>query len=94
MRHYRPATEGGDEREHDNMSNLRRHQSRSAPRTGGVVAVTPIRSRLSDEDSAFSVSWHSPRGDLCWLSPRIQSQESADAAATVLASFVHAVVAR
>jgi hypothetical protein len=93
MRHYRPETEGGDEREHDNMSN-RRHQSRSAPRTGGVVTVTAIRSRLSDEDSAFSVSWHSPRGDLCWLSPRIPSQESADAAATVLADFVHAVIAR
>jgi hypothetical protein len=75
------------------MSN-RRHQSRSAPRTGGVVTVTPIRSRLSDEDGAFSVSWHSPRGDLCWLSPRIPSQEGADTAAEVLASFTHSVLAR
>jgi hypothetical protein len=54
----------------------------------------PIRSRLSDEDGAFSVSWHSPRGDLCWLSPRIPSQEGADTAAEVLASFTHSVLAR
>jgi hypothetical protein len=76
------------------MSNPRRHQSRSAPRLGGVVTVTPIRSRQSDEDGAFSVSWHSSSGDLCWLSPRIPSQEGADTAAEVLASFTHSVLAR
>jgi hypothetical protein len=56
--------------------------------------VTPIRSRQSDEDGAFSVSWHSSSGDLCWLSPRIPSQEGADTAAEVLASFTHSVLAR
>jgi hypothetical protein len=76
------------------MSNPRRHQHRSAPRLGGVVTVTPIRSRLNDGDGAFSVSWHSPGGDLCWLSPRIPSQESADVAAAVLASFTRSILAR
>ena len=64
------------------------------PQLGGVVAVTPVRDRLGEKEDAFSVSWHSRTGDLCWLSPRIPSQESADAAATVLADFVHAVIAR
>ena len=90
MRHYRPETEGGDEREHDNMSN-RRHQSRSAPRMGGVVTVTPIRDRSGEQGEAFSISWHSPGGDLRWLSPRITSQEGADIAATVLSEFVRGV---
>jgi hypothetical protein len=76
------------------MSNLRRHQHRGAPRLGGVVSVTPVRDRSGENAETFSVSWHAPSGDLRWLSPRIPSQESADAAATVLADFVHAVVAR
>jgi hypothetical protein len=71
----------------------RTHRSR-VPHLGGVVTVTPIRSRLSDDEAAFSVSWHSPGGDLCWLSPRIPNQESADVAAAVLAEFTHAVLAR
>jgi hypothetical protein len=70
------------------------HRLRRVPHLGGVVTVAPIRSRIPDEPESFSVSWHSPNGDLRWLSPRIGSQESADAAADVLANFVHAVVAR
>jgi hypothetical protein len=76
------------------MRNARHQQHRGAPRLGGVVTVTPIRSRLSDEDGAFSVSWHSSGGDLCWLSSRIPSRESADAAAEVLASFTRSILAR
>jgi hypothetical protein len=76
------------------MSNLRRHQFRGTPRLGGVVTVTPIRDRSGENAETFSVGWHAPSGDLRWLSPRIPSQESADAAATVLADFVHAVVVR
>ena len=56
--------------------------------------VTPLRSRDGEREEAFSVSWHSPGGDLRWLSPRIPSQEGADTAAEVLASFTHSVLAR
>jgi hypothetical protein len=66
----------------------------SAARVGGIVTVTPIRNRVSDDERAFTVSWHSPGGDLCWLSPRIPSEESADAAAEVLANFTQSVLAR
>jgi hypothetical protein len=76
------------------MRNSSARQLRGVPQRGGVVTVTPLRSRDGECEEAFSVSWHSPGGDLRWLSPRIQSQESADVAATVLADFVHAVVAR
>lgn len=65
-----------------------------AARVGGIVTVTQIRNRISDDERAFTVSWHSPGGDLCWLSPRIPSEESADAAAEVLANFTQSVVAR
>jgi protoheme ferro-lyase len=61
---------------------------------GGVVTVTSIRDRVGENDDAFAVSWHSRTGDLCWLSPRIPSQESADTAAAVLADFTHSVLAR
>jgi hypothetical protein len=60
-------------------------------RLGGVVTVTPIRDRSGEEGETFSVSWHSPLGDLRWLSPRIPSQESADTAAQVLSDFTGAV---
>jgi hypothetical protein len=66
----------------------------SAARVGGIVTVTQIRNRISDDERAFTVSWHSPGGDLCWLSPRIPTEESADAAAEVLANFTQSVVAR
>jgi hypothetical protein len=61
------------------------------PHLGGVVTVTPIRDRSGEQSESFSISWHSPGGDLRWLSPRIQSAESADAAAEVLRDFVGAV---
>jgi hypothetical protein len=55
---------------------------------GGVVSVTPIRDRSGEQDETFSVSWHSPLGDLRWLSQRIASQEGAEVAAEVLRDFV------
>jgi hypothetical protein len=61
---------------------------------GGLVSVTPIRDRSGEGAEAFSVSYHSPRGDLAWLSPRLGSQDAAEAAALVLSSFTGAVVRR
>jgi hypothetical protein len=60
---------------------LRRNPSHISPRLGGMVTVTPIRDHLVEHEAAFSITWHSPRGDLRWLSGRIPSQESVDAAA-------------
>jgi hypothetical protein len=72
-----------------------RSQTSRIPHLGGVVTVTALRNRDGGErEEAFSVSYHSPGGDLCWLSPRIPSQEGADTAAEVLASFTHSVLAR
>jgi hypothetical protein len=76
------------------MRNSSARQLRGVPQRGGVVTVTPLRSRDGEREEAFSVSWHSPSGDLRWLSPRIPSQESADTAAAVLADFTHSVLAR
>jgi hypothetical protein len=59
-------------------------------RLGGVVTLTPIRDRTGEERESYSVSWHSPSGDLRWLSPRIPSQESADVAAQILSDFTGA----
>jgi hypothetical protein len=59
-------------------------------RLGGVVSLTPIRDRTGEEGESYSVSWHSPGGDLRWLSPRIPSQESADVAAQILSDFTGA----
>jgi hypothetical protein len=58
---------------------------------GGTVTVSNIRDQTGEGDEAFAVTWHSPGGDLCWLSPRIPSQEGADIAATVLSEFVGGV---
>jgi hypothetical protein len=69
-----------------------RHLRHMPHQLGGVVTVTPIRDRSGEQDEAFSVSWHSPGGDLRWLSPRIPSQESADAAAEVLRDFTGSVL--
>jgi hypothetical protein len=71
-----------------------RSQASRIPHIGGVVTVTPLRNRDGEQGEAFSVSYHSPRGDLRWLSPRIPNQESADAAAAVLASFTRSILAR
>ena len=65
----------------------RRNRCGDRHRLGGVVTLTPIRDRTGEEGESFSVSWHSPGGDLRWLSPRIHSQESADVAAQVLSHF-------
>jgi hypothetical protein len=72
-------------------STARHARHERLPHLGGVVSVTPIRDRSGEEGETFSVSWHSPLGDLRWLSPRIRSAESADVAAEVLSSFVGAV---
>lgn len=72
------------------MSRLaERRQLVRLPHLGGLVSVTPIRDRLG-EGEAYSVSWHSPAGDLRWLSPRIPSQEGAEFAALVLSNFTGA----
>lgn len=76
------------------MRTLRQQHSRRVPRLGGVVTIRPVRSRLPDEDGGYSISWHSPGGDLCWLSPRVPNEEAAEAAAAVLANFAQAVVVR
>jgi hypothetical protein len=76
------------------MRNARHQQHRGAPRLGGVVSLTPIRDRTGEDGESYSVSWHSPGGDLRWLSPRIVSQESAEVALQVLSSFTGSVVKR
>ncbi len=68
-----------------------RNQLQRPLHLGGVVSVTPVRDRVGDEGEAYSISWHSPGGDLRWLSPRIHSQDVADAAAHVLSSFAGAI---
>jgi hypothetical protein len=73
------------------MSTGRRHQFRRLPHLGGSVSVSHLRDRAGEGDDAFAISWHSNSGDLCWLSPRIPSQESADIAAEILTSFTGAV---
>jgi hypothetical protein len=69
----------------------RRGQCHRVQQLGGVVSVTPVRDRSGEHDESYSISWHSPSGDLRWLSPRILSLESADVAAQVLTSFTGAV---
>jgi hypothetical protein len=63
-------------------------------RCGGLVTITPIRDRLGEGSEAYSVSYHSPGGDLAWLSPRIASEDQADAAARCLADFTGSAVRR
>jgi hypothetical protein len=72
------------------MSDGKRHQFRRLPHLGGSVSVTPCRDRSGEQDESYSVSWHSPGGDLRWLSPRIASEETADVAAQILSSFTGA----
>ena len=64
------------------------------PHMGGIVTVTPIRDRLGECEDSFAISWHSPGGNLRWLSPRIPNHDSAEAAAAVLADFTKSVLAR
>jgi hypothetical protein len=61
---------------------------------GGSVCVSQVRDRTGEGREAFAVSWHSNSGDLAWLSPKIASEEAADAAATVLSQFCGAVKVR
>jgi hypothetical protein len=67
-----------------------RHHQRRVPPLGGVVSVTPVRDRSGEHDESYSISWHSPSGDIRWLSPRIESEETADVAAQILSSFTGA----
>ena len=73
------------------MSRTRRIQPHRVQQIGGVVSVTLVRDRSGEYDESYSISWHSPRGDLRWLSPRIPSQESADVAAQVLSDFTGSI---
>jgi hypothetical protein len=73
------------------MNRSRHHQLRGAHRLGGIVSLTPIRDLTGEQAETYSVSWHSPGGDLRWLSPRIASHESADVAAQVLSDFTGAI---
>jgi hypothetical protein len=59
---------------------------------GGLVTVTPVRDRLGEGSEAYAVSYHSPGGDLAWLSPKIASEDQADAAARCLADFTGSAV--
>ena len=68
-----------------------RRQLRRVPHLGGSVSVTPIRDQTGEQGETYSILWHSPGGNLRWLSPRIWSQESADVAAQVLSDFTGAV---
>jgi hypothetical protein len=72
----------------------RRNQVSSIRRFGGLVSVTPVRDRLGEGNEAYSVSYHSPSGDIAWLSPQIASEDQADAAARCLADFTGSVVRR
>jgi hypothetical protein len=72
----------------------RRNPVASIRQFGGLVSVTPIRDRLGEGSEAYSVSYHSPGGDLAWLSPRLASEDQADAAARCLADFTGSVVRR
>jgi hypothetical protein len=72
----------------------RRNPISSIRQFGGMVSVTPVRDRLGEGSEAYSVSYHSPGGDLAWLSPRIASEDQADAAARCLADFTGSAVRR
>ena len=61
---------------------------------GGLVTVTPIRDRSGEGESAFAISYHSPGGDLAWLSPRIASEDHADVAARCIADLTGSSVRR
>lgn len=76
--------------------NARRHPVFAADirRPGGLVSVTPVRDRSGEGGEAYSVSYHSPSGDLAWLSPRLASEDQADAAARCLADFTGSAVRR
>jgi hypothetical protein len=49
---------------------------------------------MGEGSEAYAVSYHSPGGDLAWLSPKIASEDQADAAARCLADFTGSVVRR
>jgi hypothetical protein len=72
----------------------RRNPVASIRQFGGLVSVTPVRDRSGEGSEAYSVSYHSARGDIAWLSPQIASEDQADAAARCLADFTGSVVRR
>jgi hypothetical protein len=76
------------------MAHARRNPGSGIRRAGGVVSVTPVRDRLGEGGEVYSVSYHSPCGDIAWLSPQIASEDQADAAARCLADFTGSVVRR
>ncbi|MGY8684566.1 hypothetical protein Q2941_43475 [Bradyrhizobium sp. UFLA05-153] len=58
---------------------------------GGVVSLTRVRDRTGEDEDRYSVSWHTRNGDLRWLSPTLP-EETADAAARLLADFTGGVL--
>ena len=72
----------------------RRNPVSSIHHCGGLVTVTPVRDRLGEGGDTYAVSYHSPGGDLAWLSPRLESEDLADAAARCLADFTGSAVRR
>jgi hypothetical protein len=69
---------------------MKRHQPRSSHRVGGSVTMSRVRDRTGEDEEAFAIAWHSNGGDLRWLSPKIHSEEAAETALDILASFASA----
>lgn len=67
-----------------------RHQQHQL---GGIVSLTKVRDRTGEDEDRFSVSWHSLGGELRWLSSTMP-EETADAAARLLADFTGGVLRR
>lgn len=76
------------------MNAVRRNPLSSSRQHGGIVSVTPVRDQSGEGESAFAISYHSPGGDLAWLSPRIASEDHADVAALCIADLTGSTVRR
>jgi hypothetical protein len=76
------------------MARAQRNPVSSIRHCGGLVTVTPVRDRLGEGSEAYSVSYHSPSGDLAWLSPPLASEDHADAAARCVADLTGSSVRR
>jgi hypothetical protein len=74
-------------------NSFRNNQARPQ-RLGGIVSLTPVRDRSGEGEEYFAISWHSPSGDLRWLSPKIPSEQAADIAARILTDFVGGTLRR
>lgn len=68
-------------------------QRQRPQRLGGIVSLTKVRDRTGEDEDRFAVSWHSLGGELRWLSPTMP-EETADAAARILADFTGGILRR